>query len=61
MNKKSINVLIIDDHPVIIEGFKKVLNFIAQQLKQYVLNQSAQKIIKRHIIKHSSMPPLNIK
>ena len=31
MNKKTSNVLIIDDHPSIIEAFESALNFISSQ------------------------------
>ncbi len=31
MNKKSVNFLIIDDHPCIIEGFERTLDYVAEQ------------------------------
>jgi DNA-binding NarL/FixJ family response regulator len=31
MNKKTVNVLIIDDHPITIEGFERSLDYLAEQ------------------------------
>jgi DNA-binding NarL/FixJ family response regulator len=31
MNKKTANVLIVDDHPITIEGFERSLDYLAEQ------------------------------
>jgi len=46
MRKKPYNVLIIDDHPSIIEGFKNSLNFIANQTGALSFNTDSAKDCK---------------